>query len=165
MKRTPNEKLLHDVLREASETFRQDVFEASLKDLRLRRDHTKTWLRLPLAIAAAVVLCLGLLFFSLPHRIKKEDRALLPRSVQTTPISAYARMEIVTNILPGMAIVESRQYPSLIVQTSNIRQPVEILGDTELLALFPGQPAGLIADSQGTVQLVLLDSGERNFRQ
>ena len=72
-------------------------------------------------------------------------------------------MEIVTNLGPGIAILESRQYPTLIVENSNIQQPVEILDDAELLALFPDRPAGLIASSQGTVQLVMLASRHQSF--
>ena len=165
MKKNPKETLLRDVMREASEGFRQDVFEASLKELRQRRGHTKTWLRPPLAIAAGFVLTVGVLFFGLAHRTKKQDQAQLPASSQTAPVSAYAPMEIVTNLGPGIAIVESRQYPSLIVENSSIRQPVEILGDTELLALFPDKPVGLIAGSQGTLELLLLDTREQISRQ
>jgi hypothetical protein len=165
MKKEAKETLLRDVLRDASDGFRQEVFEASLKELRRRRGNTKTWLRLPLAVAAAFVLTVGLLFFGMANRTPKEQRALLPGGSHTAPASAYAQMEIVTNLRQGMAIVESRQYPSLIVQNSSIRQPVEILGDTELLALFPDKPMGLIADSQGTLQLLFLDSRDGIFRQ
>ena len=161
MKKNLKEKLLRDVLREASEGVRQEIFEASLKELRRRGGHTKTWLGIPLAIAAAFVLVVGLLFYDMALRTKKEDGALLRGGSQTAPVSAYAQMEIVTNLGPALTIVESRQYPTLIVENSSIRQPVEILGDAELLALFPDKPAGLIANSQGTVQLVLLESPDR----
>jgi hypothetical protein len=161
MKKNLKEKLLRDVLREASEGVRQEVFEASLKELRRRRGHTKTWLGIPLAIAAAFVLAVGLLSYDRAFRTKKDDRAVLRGSSQTAPVSAHAQMEIVTNRAPALIIVESRQYQTLIVENSTIRQPVELLGDSQLLALFPDKPAGLIANSHGTVQLVLLSSSDR----
>ena len=165
MKKNSKEALLRDLLREASDGFRQEVFEASLKELRQRRANTKTWLSLPVAIAAGFVLTVGVLLFGLAHRTTKQDLAQLPGSSQTAPVSAYPPMEIVTNHGPGMAIVESRQYTTSIVENASIRQPVEILGDTELLALFPDKPVGLIANSQGTVQLVLLDSQDQILPQ
>jgi hypothetical protein len=158
MKMNPKEKLLHDILRDASAGFRQELFEASLKALRKRRTRSKPWPGLPLAIAAGFVLSVGLVLFAMAHRVKKEVHAPGIGSLPTTPISAYAHMEMVTSVGPGIAIVESHQYPTLIVQNSDIQQPVETLGDPELLALFPDEPAGLIASSHGTVQLVLLAS-------
>ena len=162
MKENPKEKLLRDVLREATDGFRQEVLEASLKELRQKKAKTRTWPRLPLAIAAAFVLGIGLLFYGISHRTKKEDRVQPGASV-----SEYAQIEIVTNRGPGITIVESRQYSSIIVMNSNVRQPVEVLGDTELLALFPDEAVGLIPNPQGTVQLVFLDSRDRDevFRQ
>jgi hypothetical protein len=134
------------------------MLEASLKEMRQRRGKTKTWLRPPLAIAAGFALSVGLLLFGMAHRTKKEDRAVIPGGFQTAAVSAYPQMEMATNPGPAIGIVESRQYPSLVVENSSVRQPVEILGDMELLALFPDKAAGLVANSQGTIQLLLLDS-------
>ena len=165
MKTNPKEKLLGDILRDASDVFRQEVFEASLKELRLRPVETKRWPGLPLAIAAAFVIGVGLIYFRIAYRPTLEDRAQIPGSSQTASVSAYPPMETATYRGPKITIVESRQYPASIVQNSSIQQPVEILGDTELLALFPDRPTGLIANAQGTVQLVFLDSQDRMFSQ
>ena len=155
MKDRAKEKLLHDVLRDASADIRQEVFEASLKELRRRRHRNPPGL--PLAIAAAFVLSTGLLFLGV-LRAKKEDRAHLPGGVGIASVSTYGHMAIATYSGPGMDIVETRGYRSQVVQNSDIRQPVELLGDAELLALFPGRPAGLIAGAGGTVELVFLDA-------
>jgi hypothetical protein len=162
MKQNPDEKLLRDVLRQATDGFRQEVLEASLKELRQKKAHARTWPGLPLAIAAAFVLGIGLLLYGIALRTKKEDR-LRPGASALE----YAQIEIVTNHGPAITIVENRQYPSIIVMNSNVRQPVEVLGDTDLLALFPNDPVGLIPNSQGAVQLVFLDSRapDQLFRQ
>ena len=164
MKNNPKEKLLRDVLDDASGSFRQEILEASLKELRQTKGRARIRLGLPLAIAASLVLGVGLLFFNMPHRKNKQARAVPAGSLPTAPVSAYEPMEIVTSSGPRMAIVESRQNSSLIVENSNIRQPVEILGDSGLLALFPDKPAGLVADVEGTVTLVLLDSRDEMLR-
>ncbi|MDB6038392.1 MAG: hypothetical protein JWM99_2233 [Verrucomicrobiales bacterium] len=74
-------------------------------------------------------------------------------------------MEIVTNSFPAIEVVESLRYQSLIGENSSIHKSVEILGDTDLFALFPDRPAGLIANSSGLIQLVFLDSGEKVIRE
>ena len=158
MKDKAKEKLLQDVLRDASADFRQEVFEASLRELRRRRHRARPGL--PLAIAAAFVLSTGLLFLGV-LRTKKDDRVHLRGGTETASVSAQGHMALATYSGPGMAIVETGGYRSELVQNSDIRQPVELLGDAELLALFPGRPAGLIAGAGGTVELVLLDAQPR----
>ena len=165
MKKHPKETLLRDVLREASGGIRQEIFEASLKELRQRKRGTKTWLALPLAIAAAFVLIASLLLFEATHRTKESDLAQQAGSIQTAGASSYPQMEIVMTTGQGMAVVESHRFPSLIVQNSSVQQPIEILSDTELLALFPDKASGLIKSSEGVVQLVFLDSQQEVFQQ
>ena len=73
MKTNPKEELLHDILRDASAGFRQELFEASLKELRKRRASSNLWPRLPLAIAAGFVLSIGLFLFGMVHRTNRES--------------------------------------------------------------------------------------------
>src|SRR5262249_23432354 len=114
MKNTPKERLLHDVLRDASAGLRQEIFEASLKELRQRRVKRKVWQGLPIAIAAGFVLSAGLLFYSMSWPIKKsQNGAQLPGSVQTTPALPYSQIEVVSTRGPGMEVVESPRYPIL----------------------------------------------------
>ena len=119
---------------------------------------------LPLAIAASVALGLGLVVFNRAHRPVNDPRAASPSVVQAPTQPALAPVDLVTNHWPAMDLVSSRQYASLVVDNTSVRQPVEMLGDTELLALFPDRPAGLVANALGGVQLVFLDLPNQDFR-
>jgi hypothetical protein len=158
----PNRKLLQDILNDTADSLRREIFEASLRELRRRRriaQLRKVW---PLAIAAVLALNVCLLFLVVSHQAPKQAR-VLSKPVQLNSALAYARVDVVTNHWPAMDVMETRKYQSLIVDNSSVHQPMELLDDTGLLALFPDKPVGLIADSRGAVQLVFLDRQEQGL--
>src|SRR5262245_40359282 len=134
------EKLLHDVLSEGADPFRQQLLQASLAELRLRKKSAKPSFFL-WAIAAGFALGAGLIFSTLSHRTREVPQATLRKP-------SYPPIEIVTTTTPlKMALIDNHKYPTLIVDNSSFRHPIELLGDAELLALFPDKPAGLLPGS------------------
>jgi hypothetical protein len=160
MKNKANEKLLADMMEDGTRSFREDLYSESLKELQRRKRNSKQWLNFPLAIAAGIVFMAGLLLFGLSRHRRAEPEVAQAPIMKVAP-ALLPGIEVVTSTFPTMATVESRHYQSLIVDNSSVRQPVEILADRELFALFPDRAAGLIENSSGAVQLVFLDSRER----
>ena len=161
MKNNSKERLLNDVLKEGAGEFRQELFEESLRELKQRRDKAKRWSVFPLAIAAGFVLGMGLLFFNLSRHAGNEAGVLQARVPEAIRAPAYPQIEIITTTSQVVEVVDNGKYSTSIVENSNVRQPVEILADAELLALFPNKPAGLVANSKGEVRLVFLNPQDR----
>ena len=158
------EKLLTELLRDLSADARRDILDSSLQELRRRRRARRMRAALPLAMAASVALILGLVIFSRVHRLADDRRGVSASVAQAPTEPARAPMDLVTNHWPAMDVVASGQYASVVVDNASVQRHVEILGDAELLALFPDRPAGLVANALGEVQLVFLDSRNQDFR-
>ena len=153
------EKLIHDIVGDAAEDFRQELFKATVKELRRRRAKAKPAVP-PWAIAAGIVFGAGILFSGLSHRTPVPEGA--ERAEVSTPASNHEFPPIaIVSAAPPMALVKSQSYPTLVVENPNSNSPPELLGDAELLALFPDKPAGLIADFRGAVRFVFLNPNDQ----
>jgi len=154
-----NEKLLQDMLRDAAPGFRQELFKASVCELRRKRHKARSstvrW-----AIAAGFVLGAGLLFSSLSHRTIDRGVVSLVSAPATNPALEYPRIEIVASAPLGIALIDNQKYPALVVKNSSL-PPIELLGDEELLALFADKSAGLVSNSRGATQFIFFDPKDR----
>src|SRR4051794_14208249 len=136
MNKNPKRELLDDILRDEADNLRQELFEASLIELRQRKQQPATRSSFPWAIAAGLALGAGLFFFTLSHRIGGGGGVREANVPRTHPVTAIAGLEIVSTGPLKMEIVDNQKYRPVIVENSSTLNPVELLGDAALLALF-----------------------------
>jgi len=158
MKNEPNKRLLQDILENETSALRAEILQASLAELRRRKVREKRSI-FPLAIAAGLTVAAGFLFFAKSRHTSNSAGGNEETTASAKP--PKPRLEIVMTAPRTMEIVKNRKYPAIIVDNSSALQPVELLGDAELLALFPDKPAGLVPGSDGPVRLVFLDPKDR----
>ncbi len=173
MNRSSNDTSLVDEVLEDNEVldYKEALLNRCLEQLRPQRRH-RIWVYT--VAGAAAVLVVGVLYFAqlplTPSDTSESVPAYLIKS--RTGFDAHLYLKTDPSVLDGKLVssrpelgwkVTSRPlHESLFV---NEIMPIRRISDSELLALFPGSPCGLIHHEEGRAQLVFFgpDAEKRYF--
>lgn len=159
MKTPEHERLLHDVLATADYTaFRAELAQQLRQQLRSRNDPTVAglpsatprfqWDARYLALAASLLFLGVVLWFG--YRPTSGDVTQLVRS---QPLNG---IHMVRTSDQPVIHVRTRAFEAR-VETASAAQPLNVITDDELLAMFPGKAVALVSDTTGYRHLIFLD--------
>jgi hypothetical protein len=160
MKNNPEDDFLHDVIGDAaSPTFRDEMLEGTLRQLRRRKQLRRV--NRGLGIAACVIAMVAIAGRWLAHRDQGTQVAVSstpdPLMVRSVPLGAGC---IVATDPRGGEIVANTAAAS-VAQISNSPELFKAIGDEELLASLQGTPAVLVRHGAGQAELLFAVSDEQ----